>query len=451
MLHNTSPWLYELKRNRKAYSVKEFFHDIDVIIIGGGIAGVATAYYLLHNTHKNVILLEKDLIASGATGHNAGQIVSYFEKPTEEIIEQFGHTLTIEGQQAIKSAWNLLEEIKKTVSLKTPVYIFEGFSGCVTLKSVYQHLSNRYNRPLVSHQEEFCFVADDCPFLGKIPLQYKDLYSVVPRKSILDMLETRDPNYCAALTSKKGCMNSAAFCEEVAAYLLKHFPTRFQIAENTPVSEITLRKENTEVVIDNETKLNSKKVILCTNGFKDVKIINRAGPTINTDYHESLRGKKGFMKAYTFKDDKKPTAISYYNTNDDEYFYLTRRPSTFSKNNTYNLIAIGGPESFLRDKSVYLQSSDYPKDILREIDFFIEWTRMNELRKNYEHVFIWHGLMGYTRNGIRLIGPDKYNSNLLYNLGCNGVGILPSIYGGKKISQFINKQVDRKSIFDPYI
>lgn len=40
-----------------------------------------------------------------------------------------------------------------------------------------------------------------------------------------------------------------------------------------------------------------------------------------------------------------------------------------------------------------------------------------------------HGLMGYTKNTLRLIGPDPFNTVLMYNLGCNGVGILPSIHG----------------------
>jgi hypothetical protein len=59
--------------------------------------------------------------------------------------------------------------------------------------------------------------------------------------------------------------------------------------------------------------------------------------------------------------------------------------------------------------------------------------------------------MGYTKNGIRLIGHDRYNSLLLYNLGCNGVGILPSIFGGKKIALFLKNEVHKKSVFDPYI
>ena len=47
--------------------------ETEIIIIGGGIAGVATAYYLAQAGHK-VVLIERREIASGASGFNAGTI-----------------------------------------------------------------------------------------------------------------------------------------------------------------------------------------------------------------------------------------------------------------------------------------------------------------------------------------------------------------------------------------
>jgi hypothetical protein len=38
---------------------------------------------------------------------------------------------------------------------------------------------------------------------------------------------------------------------------------------------------------------------------------------------------------------------------------------------------------------------------------------------------------------------------LLYNLGCNGVGFLPSIFGGHRISQLLAGQTLAPSVFDP--
>lgn len=450
MLHTTSPWLFELKNKRKTYTFDKYSEKNEAIIVGGGIAGVMTAYYLLNLTKKKVVLLESHTIASGATGHNAGQLTAYLEKPFEELVEEYGETLAIEGQKDINSAWELLEEIKNVTNLETSLHIFEGLSGCVSAEPVYTHLKNRFLRPQVSHQKEFCLIADDCPFLDAIPSIFADLYTIVPRRVILDLLETKNTAYCAAFTAKKGCMNSAMFCEEVLKYLLKKYPQRFQVYENTQVTEVLLNKNDAQIIVNKEVRLNAERVILCTNGFRGIKIINNGGKTISTDLHEALHGKIGFMKAYTFKDNKKPIAISYYNKGTDDYFYLTRRPSTFSADSNHNLVSVGGPEHFLADKQVYTRDWIYPEKVLQKIDTFIEQTRINEFKGHYEHVFIWHGLMGYTKKGLRLIGPEKHNPVLMYNLGCNGVGILPSIYGGKKIALFFNNQVHKSSIFDPY-
>jgi glycine/D-amino acid oxidase-like deaminating enzyme len=86
MFINNSPWLKQLKRTRPLDRVTQDL-TAGVGIIGGGIAGIVTAYYILKYTDKSVILLESNKIAHGATGHNAGQITSYFEKTFEAIFD----------------------------------------------------------------------------------------------------------------------------------------------------------------------------------------------------------------------------------------------------------------------------------------------------------------------------------------------------------------------------
>ncbi len=48
-------------------------NDTDILIIGGGIAGVSAAYHLSQHG-RGVTLLERGEIASGASGVNAGNI-----------------------------------------------------------------------------------------------------------------------------------------------------------------------------------------------------------------------------------------------------------------------------------------------------------------------------------------------------------------------------------------
>jgi len=85
----------------------------------------------------------------------------------------------------------------------------------------------------------------------------------------------------------------------------------------------------------------------------------------------------------------------------------------------------------------------------QSINNFMKETYNIDHNKKIEYKFSWHGLMGYTSNRIRLIGTEPQNKILLYNLGCNGVGILPSVFGGRHISRIIAGEQLSQSIFDP--
>ncbi len=45
-----------------------------IVIIGGGIMGCSTAYHLISNGCKDVILLERSKLTSGTTWHSAAQV-----------------------------------------------------------------------------------------------------------------------------------------------------------------------------------------------------------------------------------------------------------------------------------------------------------------------------------------------------------------------------------------
>lgn len=69
-LKEKSIWLQNYKEN-----INELNHDIncDVLIIGGGITGISTAYHLI-NSNLKVCLVESNLIGCGVTGRTTGKI-----------------------------------------------------------------------------------------------------------------------------------------------------------------------------------------------------------------------------------------------------------------------------------------------------------------------------------------------------------------------------------------
>ncbi|NIM90853.1 MAG: FAD-dependent oxidoreductase [Candidatus Aminicenantes bacterium] len=66
----------------------EWKNTADVVIVGGGIMGASTAYYLAKRGQKDVVLLEKDLLAQATTGLSVGGIRQQFSHPANILLSQ---------------------------------------------------------------------------------------------------------------------------------------------------------------------------------------------------------------------------------------------------------------------------------------------------------------------------------------------------------------------------
>ncbi len=134
-----------------------------------------------------------------------------------------------------------------------------------------------------------------------------------------------------------------------------------------------------------------------------------------------------------------------------EYVYVTRRPYDLNSEQPKNLFCLGGKGLPIEDTSSYSKEHGYHTDIRTEYEKFMSNTfNPNPLDDTIPHQekFFWHGLMGYTADGIRLVGFEPTAHALMYNLGCNGIGIMPAIWGGKRIANLLNGDTT-KSLFDP--
>jgi glycine/D-amino acid oxidase-like deaminating enzyme len=448
-----SPWLQQLNQERQIVRLASDL-DVQVVIVGAGIAGVASAFFTLKYTNKKVILLEGGKLAHGATGHNAGYLASYFERPFNEIVREFGLEKAIAGQRAIDSGWQFLDEIYTDAGLDIQIARFQGYAGFVKFSRVLSHLKNSFYRKLGGMETDEFLISESVDFLSLIPKEYVGLYKVVPMEDILERLETVDSRFIACAPAPKGCMNSALFCQEVLNFLIKNYSDRFSLFEHTHVNKIILKFDHALLDAGSNTVI-AEKVILCTNGFENIRLINESGLDINTKFHHHIYGFVGFMSGYLDPLNKPPTAISYLEgdkgdeTDIENYFYLSRRLYDYEEKKNHNLISVGGPGFVLDERSVYAGDMDFPEEAHSQIDQFIRRIYESNPYKKIDYLFTWHGLMGYTKSGIRLIGEEPKNRILLYNLGCNGVGIIPSLYGGKKISQILAGEELEESIFDP--
>jgi len=451
-MSNNSPWIHQLNHERETKRLKEDLVT-DVVIVGAGIAGISTAFYTLKNTSKSVVLVEGYKLAHGATGHNAGQVVSYFEKPFKEIVDEFGLDLACQGQIEVNSAWGLIDEIYTDAGLDIPLSRFIGYEGLSTKEQVLEHLESDYLKRKGGIFTYPLEISESADFLHEIPEKYHQLFHPVPQEEMLIKLETFDTQYVALLTEQKGVMNSALFCQEVVTYLLNKYKDRFALYEHTPILKVVVHED--KVILDAESHtVESKEVVLCTNGFSNFDIVTPSGLQVNTRFHHNVDGVVAFMSGYLEHHTGVPAAISYYQKSDpgltdnpgDPYFYVTRRSYEYDKLGKHNLVCIGGPDYSLKNHNEYSRDLEFSLDAKKLIDEFVR--RAYDKKDDLEYLFMWHGVMGYTKNLLRMVGPDPSFSRIFYNLGCNGVGILPSIFGGWKVAAQLGGREFEPSIFD---
>jgi glycine/D-amino acid oxidase-like deaminating enzyme len=444
---NHSPWIEQLKRTRITEPLEENL-STDIVIIGGGIAGVSTAYFLLTETDKNIILLEANKIAHGATGHNAGQVSSDFEIPFKELIKRYGETKAVHAQKAIDiDARRLLKKIMRKANISIPYVDLLGYFGVITFDQVCADLEEIYLKSRLGISIHPMYLCDDWELLSDVPKKFLGLYVVVSRKKLNKILKSNDSSYVGVSTFLSGTLNSALFTEELLHYLVSVYKKRITVKEDSRVTKIELSKNETISYI-NDLSIISENIILCTNGAEDFLIQEETGNKIDYKFHQEVYGVVGFMAGYLesrpIEDSVRAYALSE-SKETNPYYYVTERGFEVGAD-PMSLVCIGGPQVFVPDRASYDHTSPYPPYVVDDIDSF---TSRVYRREPSEMEFYWHGLMGYTKSGVRLVGREPKNKNLLYNLGCNGIGILTSVYGAERIAKIINNEIVEDTIFDP--
>ena len=444
-----SPWIEQLGPEA-APSPLDADVSTDVAVIGAGIAGVSTAFFLLHDTDADVCLIERDRVGHGATGHNAGQLTTYFERPLGDLVDTFGFEPAIAAQRAVDGAWDLLDRMVAESGATVDIERFVGHMGMFSLDHLMVHLRTSALRRDGGLHVPDCFVADDAPCLADVPPEHHDLYSVVPRARIRELLGTDDDRYCAVLGDRKGCANGALLSQQVVAHLRAAYPHRFRLVDHTPVERIVLG-DGVATVHALGHRVTAARVVLCTNGFVDHVVENTIGGDIAASLHHRVDGDVGYMAGFLEDAECEPRAVSCIRNEtvggDTPYAYLTTRPFD-GPHGRQALVCIGGPEVELDDVTHYSDDWPVPDEVVREFDELLPVVHPAR-PAGLPYDYLWHGLMGYTTSRVRLIGFEPANPALMYNLGCNGVGFLPSIYGGHRIARLVRGSGVEPMIFDP--
>jgi len=447
---NRSPWIAQLAPDGPPRPLIGQV-ETDVVVVGSGIAGIATAFFLLRETPLSVVLLERDRVARGATGRNAGQLTTYFERPLSAIAEEFGAARAAEAQRGIEGAHDLLDVIVRESGATVRVERFVGHMGMFNAHQVEVHLRCQAIRDQGGLGRQSVVVSEEADYLPQLSEAYAGLFTVVPQAEVRDLLEISDDRYTAVLSARAGCANSGLLCQQTLAFLTHRFSNRFSYADHTNVERVTVTSDGVAVEAEGGCAT-GRHVVMCTNGFVDHTIEDETGRLIVLGEGQAITGRVAYMTAFAEAEPRSPAAFSYIRNTvigDDAapYVYVTRR--TYDRpEDTITLTCMGGPE-YPFHEPVYDRGAAFPGALLQAMDEEVRPYAQPHRPPGRPYDFHWHGLMGYNDGGIRVVGRHPRSERLLYNLGCNGVGFLPSVYGGYRVSRLLAGDHFGPSIFDP--
>jgi glycine/D-amino acid oxidase-like deaminating enzyme len=446
---NWSPWIAQLAADGPPQPL-DGDATADVVVVGAGIAGIATAFFVLRATTSSVMLIERDRVARGATGRNAGQLTTYFERPLTAIADEFGWELAGDAQRGIEDANDLLDVMVSESAARVRVERFAGHMGMFNRHHLEVHLRCMRIREQAGLPAQTCVVSEEAEFLTELAAEFSGLYSVVPQSQVRELLEVNDDRYRAVLSARAGCASSCMLCQEVLGHLQRKYRSRFVYADCTNVERVVVGDDRATVHARNH-RVTAGHVVLCTNGFVDHVVEDPAASPIRIAADQQITGRVAHMSGLIEDTLRSPAALSYIrNTTiggETPYVYITRR--TYDRAaDTVTLTCMGGPEYPFHDP-VYEREAAFPGDLLQTLDEEVRPFAQPGRPPGRPYDFQWHGLMGYNDSGLRVVGAHPRHQRLLYNLGCNGVGFLPSIYGGHRLAQLLAGHEVAASVFDP--
>src|SRR5262245_18513144 len=92
-------------RHDRMWAARELKKRYDVVIIGAGVHGLATAYYLAKHGVRNVAVLDKGYLGGGASGRNTAIIRSNYRTP--EGVTFYDESVKLYERMSVELGYNV--------------------------------------------------------------------------------------------------------------------------------------------------------------------------------------------------------------------------------------------------------------------------------------------------------------------------------------------------------
>ncbi|HEY1022444.1 MAG TPA: FAD-binding oxidoreductase, partial [Flavisolibacter sp.] len=347
--------------------------NYDVVIVGGGIAGLSTAYWLqVENPQLKIAILEKNLIGSGASGRNAGFVTC---GSTEHFIKLQEHF----GLEKATEIWKFSEDNRKLLL----EHVIEDALNEVD----FRHTGSCTVAPSAAHWEKYQSVA------------------AVMRKQGLDVHEVgpQDLEHDYGVTGFEGGIQYTGDGYVHPIKLLQRLRGKLDAAifENTEVFAISSAGDSSgkQTVRTDHGVFVADKVILTLNAYL---------PLVMKDFSKIITPGRGqILVTEPLPDFVKGPC------------YLTKHLCYFRQLPTGHLL-IGGFRNLAAEvENTY---ADETTPLIQDALFAFVKSHF-KYGKEAKIAYQWSGIMGFSPDGQMLLGALPENPNLHIMAGCSGHGM----------------------------
>ena len=362
--------------------------NVDVVIVGAGFSGVATAVELCERGYK-VALVESNRIGWGATGRNGGQIIGGYGRDPAA----FSSSIGSEGVSIVESMGSeCVEIIKERI---------EKYNIDCDLKWGYCEVGLK-KRHLKSYRE---WAAEDSAIQI---LDQNEIKQYVNSDLYLGGYYREDWGHIQPLNL---CIGEAKAAEVMGA----------KIFEQTQITRITYG-ENPAVHTD-KGSIKANHVILCGNAYMgnlvpylDARVLPATSCIIATEPLSDEQLQQTMVRDVAVCDSR--TALDYYRLSADKR------------------LLFGGLSNYTGLEPSNVQAIMHAK-----------MTKVFPSLKNTRIDYSWSGSMGISVRRMPQIGRIK-NSNVLYISGYSGHGVAPTHMTGRILAEAVDGDTHRFDIMN---
>jgi Glycine/D-amino acid oxidases (deaminating) len=364
----TSLWLSEAKPR---YQEADQNVTCDVVIIGGGVTGICAAYHMLQ-LGARVAVIEETQLGAGASGRNAGFLLT-------GPVEHYARAVALLGREKARKLWQFSHR-----SVTGLVDLIQGLPLDCDLE-----LSGALHAAASETEEEE--LKNSAALLAEDNLEI----ALLSREEVQKHLNSPD-FFGGILYPHNGGLHPVKFLQELAAYLVDH---GVRIFENTPAQEVEITDFDAAVVHTPKARLEAYLVLLATNAYT---------PRLRNFLENKVLPVRGHIIATEPAQRRLWSEVVYTNFG-YEYF---RQLSD-------GRIVIGGMrETVPGGDSLHYEEDPLP-EVIAELERFLK-TRFPPPMPAVE--YRWAGLMGFSRDGLPIIGAIPGESNLFFAGAYTGHG-----------------------------